>query len=120
MTKDELFEETYALGIKARKNGLTDEGNNLLLTALADLRSDADFNFELSRQDVSGMIQRLARAAKANGLEYTAWNLAYVGIALMVGEESEVELGTAMAPLAKTLKERFVQGDFYWPEDFEG
>ena len=114
--KQEFIEKVIDLSYEIRNAGHIDAANNLILGVFAPALDD---HFRFDREQLGAHIQALSQAANKNGFKYTAWNLAYVGLALLAGEETEVEFGVEMAPHGKELEKRFKQSNFYWPDEID-
>ncbi len=116
MTKDELFYEMHALAMKARDNGLEKEGNNVLLTAIGEFMSN---DCEYSKENIAAVIRVLAIVCNANGYTYARNILSHVAIALLLGEQAEIDLGVGIAVATLEHKKEFIQSDYYWPDDLD-
>ena len=116
MTKDELFDEIHALGVKARDAGHVEIGNELIVMNIVHF---ADTRPEWTREEIVGYLQPLAAFAMISGLKYAAFNISFIGMAMLLGEKAELDLGIAMMPVAAANKAAFKNSNFFWPDTLD-
>ena len=119
-TRSELFDEIHDLGVRVRNAGFTDLGNVLILSNLGDYKNYLEEKGSgFQREDIAAYLRILASMAMDSGFTSTAFNISFIGLLLLIGEDAEKELGMAMTPVAKNQMRGTKVADFTWPDTLE-
>lgn len=114
-----FIQRLFEMSKEAKESGDHEMSQNLAYSVIAAIRPDVATPETFDRDDIAILITRLGEFAMRNGHKYAAYNLAFISLAMIAGEEFEVLLGSEMAKHADQLKSYAHQNNLMWPEDLE-